>query len=169
MSSISWRTLALAGALVAAPLPTAAQAAAPAPSVRAGTSQYDLAGTGTAPFVALGVDIPVVRRLLLEPGIAYLPYESQAGARTHHLLPEIQLQWTGTGRGLRPYLGAGLGASWAIRPGEDRFDPTLSTAAGLRVATDSGWIVRGELRVRAIDPWTGTSADWGIGVGRVVR
>ena len=28
------------------------------------------------------------------------------------------------------------------------------------------WGVRGELRMRSIDPWVGTTADWGLGVTR---
>jgi hypothetical protein len=144
----------------------AAQESGRAVSVLAGPSQYDLAGTGTTPFVALRLDLPVHRRLVLEPGFAYLSYESQGGARIHHVLPEAQLHVTGVGDAFRPYLGGGIGASWATSAADDEIDLTLSVATGLRVRAGSGWILRGELRVRAIDPWTGTTADWGVGVGK---
>ena len=158
--------LALACALAFAAPPGSAQQTERALALLAGPSQYDLAGTGTAPFVSARVTLPVARGLLVEPALAYLWYESQGGSRIHHLLPEAQLQIRRPGEVVRPYLGIGLGASWASRPAEDEVDLTLSAAGGVRVTVRYGWIVRGELRVRAIDPWTGTTADWGIGIGR---
>lgn len=161
-----WKILLWVGALALSPWMAAAQESGRAVSVLAGPSQYDLSGTGTTPFGTVRLDLPVERRLVLEPAFTYMSYESQAGARTHHMLPEAQLQVTGAGTVFRPYLGVGLGASWATGAADDEFDLTLSTAAGLRVRMSSDWILRGELRVRAIDPWTGTTADWGLGIGR---
>lgn len=158
--------------LAAAPAPIGAQdpvsaltEPVPALTLLGGVSQYDLSGTGTTPFFAARVDVPLGRVVVLEPGITYLPYEEQFGVRTHHLLPEVQLQVQRPGDRFRPYLGVGVGFSRALRPGLDESELTASVAAGTRVLTLSGWLVRGELRVRAIDPWTGTTADWSLGVG----
>jgi hypothetical protein len=137
----------------------------PALAVVAGVSQYDLSGTGTTAFGAVRLELPIGERLVVEPGLTYLPYESQGGRRTHHLLPEVQLQ-VQTRRTIRPYLGVGVGSSWAVTPGRDFHDLTLSAATGVRVLTRSGWILGGELRVRTIDPWTGTTGDWGLRIAR---
>jgi hypothetical protein len=164
--SMRWKILVSVGALALIPVAGVAQSSGRAVSVLAGPSQYDLAGTGTTAFVALRIDLPVDRRLVVEPAVTYLAYESQGGARTHHVLPEAQLQVTGAGEVVRPYLGAGLGASWVSRGADDELGLSLSAAGGVRVRTSSSWILRGELRVRAIDPWVGTTADWAVGIGR---
>ncbi|MDX1568628.1 MAG: hypothetical protein R3223_12555 [Longimicrobiales bacterium] len=131
-----------------------------------GPSQYDLSGTGTSPFVSARIDIPVGRNLVVEPALTYLPYETQADRRIHHLIPEFSLQAQRYGEVFRPYLGVGFGLSWAVRPGADRQDPTLAGAAGVRILLGARWHLQGELRVRAIDPWAATTADWGIGIAR---
>lgn len=154
-----------AGLLAVAPLPGTAQQAQTAVSFLSGPSQYDLSGTGTTQFLSVRLDVPLTSALLVEPGLTYLPYEAQSGARTHHVLPEIQLQLQAPGETFRPYLGAGFGGSWARRSGEGYWDGTLSGAGGLRVMTGSRWMLRGELRVRVIDPWAGTTADWSLGAG----
>jgi hypothetical protein len=67
---------------------------------------------------------------------------------------------------LRPYLGAGAGIAFT-KEGDTTFtDFTLAGAGGLRIVASSAWSFRGELRIRAVDPWTGTTADWGFGITR---
>lgn len=158
--------LAAAVLLLAPPRSAEAQEPVRAVTLLAGPSQYDLGGTGTTPAVAARVDLPLTPLLLLEPGFTYLPYDNQFGPRIHHLLPEVQLQVQRPGGELRPYLGVGSGASFAVRPGDDDTDLTLSTAAGLRWLPTPGWVLRGEFRVRVIEPWVGTTGDWSLGVGR---
>lgn len=166
------RMVTTASLLVAAHAPIEAQEPAseltepvPALTFLGGVSQYDLSGTGTTPFFAARLDVPLGRVLVIEPGVAYLPYEEQFGARTRHLLPEVQLQVQRSRGVFRPYLGVGVGLSRAVRPGPDESDVTASVAAGTRVLRLGGWLIRAELRVRAIDPWTGTTADWALGLG----
>jgi len=164
-------TLVTAAAIVAAPAPGLSQAVPSVPAQRAvallaGVSQYDLSGTGTTPFGAVRFDLPVARAIILEPGLALLTYEPQFGERVTHVLPEVQLQVQRAASVFRPYLGAGMGASWAGRSGEDELDFTLAGSGGVRLVTQSAWVLRSELRVRVIDPWVGTTADWSLGVGR---
>lgn len=149
-----------------APTPVAGQQIVHAAGIVGGAAQYDLSGTGTAPFASFRLDIPVGRNLVLEPALGYLTYVAQSDRRRHLLLPEIQIQAQVYGERVRPYLGAGFGASWALLPGEDQGDLTLSGAGGARVLLGTAWMVRGELRVRVIDPWGATTADWGLGVSR---
>ena len=43
-------------------------------------------------------------------------------------------------------------------------------AAGLDLSMGRRWVVRPEVRVRAVDPWAGTIADLAVGVGwRIAR
>lgn len=134
-------------------------------SVLAGPTEYDLSGTGWAPFMAVRLQWPLTPGLLVEPGLTHLSYRAQFDDRIHHVLPEVQLQAQVPGRVLRPYIGAGFGASWELTSGRNFFDPTLSGAAGLRAWVGPRWQLTGELRVRSIDPWTATTADWGLGIG----
>lgn len=166
MKKVIGPVLALVLSAAIAPSSGSAQQTDEAVSLLAGPSEYDLAGTGIAPFVAARLDLPVGRRFLVEPGVTYMWYECQGGDRIRHVLPEAQLQIRHPGEVFRPYLGIGAGASWAVMPTEDEVDLTISAAGGVRVRVGSGWILRGELRVRVIDPWTSTTADWGLGVGR---
>jgi len=143
-------------------------------AVLGGVSQYDLSGTGTSAVVSLRGTTALERPLLLEGALAYLPYTSQGSSRVHHVLPEVQAQLQWVRDGIRPYLGAGVGASFARWEADDfgdggrtETDLTVSGAGGVRWPLGPAWAIQGELRIRAIDPWTGTTADWGLGtVGR---
>lgn len=46
---------------------------------------------------------------------------------------------------------------------------TLHAVIGTRVTVNSDWGARGELRVRAVRPWSGNTADILVGVGRRLR
>lgn len=129
-----------------------------------GVSQYDLSGTGTAPFIAARADVVPgrARFMVFEAGLEFFAYDPQFGERRIHWFPEamIQLQWPSAY--FRPYLGAGAGYSFSSA----RDALTLSAAAGLRISLASTWALRGELRLRSVDPWTGVTADWGAGLSR---
>jgi hypothetical protein len=45
---------------------------------------------------------------------------------------------------------------------ESATDLTGSMAGGVRVPLAAGWAIGGELRIRAIDPFHGTTGDWGL-------
>ena len=131
-----------------------------------GMSQYDLSGTGTTSIVSFRGTSSLDRWLLAEVAVAYLPYVSQGEDQIHHLFPEaqVQAQWLGGG-GIRPYLGLGAGASfgWA-EDAESATDLTVSAAGGVRWLVRPALALQAELRIRSIDPWAGSTADWGLGV-----
>lgn len=135
-------------------------------TVTAGPSQYDLSGTGTAPFAAIRAMLPFHAALSVEPSLGWMSYDTQSDARSTLWFPEAQLvahPWTGL---VRPYVGAGAGLGFVSGPGDDEIETTLSVALGALFDLNDTWGVRGELRMRAIDPWVGTTADWGLGVTR---
>jgi hypothetical protein len=70
------------------------------------------------------------------------------------------------GRVLRPFLGAGLGLSYAWGGGASATDLTLTGGIGTRVRLTEVWGARAELRARSIDPFHNTIAEWTLGVAR---
>lgn len=83
-----------------------------------------------------------------------------------NLIPEIQSQLTPLEGRVRPYLGLGAGVARASSPADGEWALSLSAAGGVRVGLTGPWSLLGELRVRAIDPWTGSVAGFGAGVAR---
>jgi hypothetical protein len=151
--------------------PAAAQDAARRPviGITVGATQFDLAGTGTEAFGAVRVQVPLTRVFILEPGVgtfSYRPYDLPAAPRHRLWFPELQVQAQVRLGSVRPYLGAGGGAALIRVDGRTEIEETLSAAAGLRVDLPAGFSAGGELRVRAVNPWTGTTADWGLSLGR---
>lgn len=134
----------------------------------AGVSQYDLSGVGTVPTASFRATTGLDRAILGELALAYFAYTSQGDRQVNHVMPELQVQAQWPREGLRPYLGVGGGFShaWTDVSGEgvSETEPTLSAAGGFRLPVTAGWILQAELRVRTIDPWTGTSGDWGLGL-----
>jgi hypothetical protein len=126
----------------------------------AGASQYDLGGTGTAPIVALRWEMCLGRALILEPGIARSRYGS-----TTRWFPEATVQVQVPGR-VQPFVGAGVGVSFASNASGSSSDLTLLALAGVRVPVVDRWTVRAELRYREVHPWymPPDFADWVGGV-----
>jgi hypothetical protein len=158
--------MAAAAALVGAPVTAAAQSAGPSLSVTGGMTEYDLSGVGKTAMVGVRAQLPVTGSLLVEPGLGYMNYDSQGLSRTSLWFPEVQLQAELPLRAVRPYLGLGAGAALVSTAAQRQTELTFSTAAGVRVALGGGWGVGGELRVRAVDPWTATTADFGLSISR---
>lgn len=161
----------LAWTLAVAPMTTPAQAQAPGSlelSVAGGPSNYDLSGTGTA--LAVGAQLPwhPGRPFVVEPGVMFYTYSSQFGTRTSHLMPEVSLQVQAQLKRVLPFAGVGAGAAFGLS-GPNRIDLTLHATAGVRVELNRDWGLRGELRVRSVNPWVGTTADLLFGVSRRLR
>ena len=135
--------------------------------VAGGVSQYDLSGTGTEPFGAVRYGFTPARAsaVVLEGNLQYFRYRQQFGERRHHIFSEVMVQLQLPRGAFRPYLGAGAGFSFANGSG-DQADFTVAGAGGIRLVTQSRWIFGAELRVRAVDPWVGTTADWGLSIAR---
>jgi hypothetical protein len=135
-----------------------------------GAFTYDLAGTGTTAFVAFRGRYALTRHLLIEPGFTFTAYKQQQFGPTTPLgIPEVQLQLQFSDRRVRPYIGAGAGMVADLRSdrsGSPLIRSTLSGSGGLRVRVAGPWSVGGEVRVRSIDPWVGSAAEWTLGVTR---
>ena len=133
-------------------------------------ASWDLAGTGTGTTVAIRwdhrlADLSAPGPLSLELGLGWFQ-DGQAGqGAVDLLLPEA-----GLAVGLPGPFYLGVGAGWAIGL-EDRNgdDLTLWSALGAQVPVAGVWSLRPEIRVRAVDPWVGTVADFALGVRRGPR
>jgi hypothetical protein len=140
-------------------------------SVVGGVTEYDLSGVGDRRIMGLRAEIPISGPFIVQPGVSYMNYRDQfsdpvRGPRSHLWFPEVQLQAELPFRALRPYAGVGAGASLQFLDGNSNIDATLSVAAGLRVDLPAGFGIGGELRVRAVDPWAGSTADFALSVSR---
>lgn len=134
-----------------------------------GAFQYDLDGTGTVPFGGIRLTLPMHRWVLLEPALTYAAYENDAGANIPLLIPEAQVQGRWTLGRVDPFVGVGLGGVFDLREdrgGKDLVVSTLSAAAGARARLGRGWSARAELRVRGVDDFAGSAAEWTLGIAR---
>jgi hypothetical protein len=133
--------------------------------VHVGISQFDLSGTGTAPFGSFRVEQEVNRFVVIEGALSYFRPEEQFGTRRHYFISEAQLQVQAPWSTFRPYLGVGGGA--VIASGGRGTRETLAASGGVRTALSSVWDVRGELRVRNVGQFfSATTAEWTAGIAR---
>jgi hypothetical protein len=84
-----------------------AQLPIPTIGIVGGVSHYSLATTGTAPFAALRLELPLAT-LLAEGSLGVFRPDEQTVQRTY-IIPEAQLQWQIFPVIVRPYVGVGLG------------------------------------------------------------
>lgn len=154
---------ALALALVCTVLPQsiAAQAAI---SASVGAATYDLSGVGTSGIAAVRGELPLTSAVHFQVGTGFFWYGSQFDDQIAMLLPEAGVL-AHVPVGVPLLLGAGVGHTLGVKGNQDD-DPTLYVAAGLELEDRAGWAVRPELRVRVVDPWAGTIADFTVGVRR---
>jgi len=134
----------------------------------AGPSPYDLSGTGTGFAAALEFNWRPTPGLVIEPGLTYFTYQSQFSERIHYLMNELSVQGELPLGRVRPFLGGGAGFARMLEENEDAV-ATLHAVAGLRVDLDRAWGARAELRVRAVRPWTGNTADILVGLSRMLQ
>lgn len=156
---------ALYGALVLVPL------LATPPGLRAQTSLtisggpafYDLAGTGTSAVAALRLDVPAHARLSIQVGPSFFWYTSQGGQTTAMLIPEVGVEVVVPNT--PAYLVAGGGHTWGVR-GDPDDDVVLFAGLGVRIQDRGGWSIKPQVRVRAVDPWTGSIGEFSLGLSR---
>jgi hypothetical protein len=163
-------SLVLAGVLVIASLTVPAQRAAaqfpiPHVSLVGGVSQFDLSGTGTAPFGAIRLDFPLVF-VIAEGSLGVFRPKESFGTNTY-IIPEVQLQWQFLPYLVKPYIGVGGGWFQAVSgPGDHISQVTGSASAGVRVRVpliSAG--LRGEVRVRGIGSgFSGSAAEYTLGL-----
>jgi hypothetical protein len=137
-------------------------------AIAAGPSPYDLAGTGTGGAGAAFLVWRPVRGLVVEPGLTVFGYRSQFGERTTLLFPELSLQGELVLGSFRPFLGGGAGGSFAVS-GVPTTTVTLHAVGGARVDLSEQWGLLGEMRIRAVHPWTGNTVDFLFGASRALR
>ncbi len=133
-------------------------------SLIGGISHIDEGADGNAFTGGLRFDVPVARFLIVEPGITFLSYRSLTGGRIEYLLPEVSIQAQLPVGPVRPYAGVGAGFTEYLS-GRGLTYGTLHLAGGVRILMGD-WGVRGEARVRSIDPFRQTAVDLTAGVMR---
>jgi hypothetical protein len=136
--------------------------------VAAGPSPYDLSGTGTGTAVGGFLAWRPARGLLVEPGLTVFSYRSQFDERTNLVLPEVSIQGELVMGDFRPFLGGGAGGAFALS-GVPSTSVTLHAVGGARLDLGQTWGLLGEMRIRAIHPWTGNTVDFLFGVSRALR
>lgn len=140
------------------------EAAGTEAGVMIGPSRYDLSGAGTGFSLHAGFAIPLSRRtVLLEPGLGILAYTSEFGNRSSWMFPELTVQVQQRLGRVRPYLGAGIGTGTRGLSGAAHWKFTMLGLGGARVHVAGRWGVRGEFRLRSVDPWRGHTADFNVG------
>jgi hypothetical protein len=138
------------------PLVTHAQGSSDfALTVAAGPGPYDLSGTGTGLAVAARLDWVALSPMIVEPGVTYFRYGSES--YRNHVFPELSVQIAPRIGAVRPYLGAGAGVSFVLSG--DWTDLTLHVTTGVRLDIAGHWGLRGEGRLRSVDPWAGNTVD----------
>lgn len=161
----------LLGAIVVAPLGAGAQRADRlSVSVVAGSGEYDLGGTGTGTsFNGAVTWRPLNRVLVVESNVGLFRTTPEPGVRSTLLLPELGVQAEVRLGRVRPFIGGGVGqARESVQGYTSDWETTLHGVLGARLALGAGWGVRLEGRVRAVDPFAGTVADFGVGLQRRV-
>ena len=126
----------------------------------AGVAQFDMAGTGTAPFGALRLERELASWLVGDLALGLIRPDEQIALRQTYLIPEAQLQAQRTFGRVRPYLGAGMGMLKSLN-GSARTYAIFSGSTGARVAVTNALDVRGELRVTG---QSATLAQWTLGL-----
>jgi hypothetical protein len=134
-----------------------AQVSRPEVTASVGAMQFDASGTGTAPVIALRAAFPIAGSwLLVEPNLSYASLDEQfSSVGTRIGLAESQLQAQLPFARVRPYLGVGAGWLHYFNNAPPKAtSPTYSAAAGVRVGVSPRITARGELRLRAWNPYT---------------
>lgn len=160
--------LLLPGGLLAAILLAGAPADAGAQrtsalTVGGGAALYDLSGVGTSWAAGAELSAPVGGLMLAEIGGRVFRYESRGRRHVTHLFPSAGLYLDAGGRDFRVYTGGGLGMS-LVPEGPGGTELTLHAAGGFRIRIRPRWLVRPEIRVRSVDPWTGTTGEFTVGM-----
>ena len=137
-------------------------------TIGAGPAPYDLSGTGTGTAGAAFLAWSPRRGLIVEPGLTIFSYLSQFDERTYLAFPELSVQAELPGGRLRPFLGGGAGGAFRLS-GTGQTVLTLHGAGGVRFHVGDLWTLLGEMRIRAVRPWTGNTVDFIFGIGRRLR
>jgi len=156
----------IVGALIS-PRPAQAQLPIPTFAIVGGVSHFNLPTTGTAPFGAVRLELPVAT-LLLEGSLGAFRPDEGTVQRTY-IIPEAQLQWQILPVIVRPYLGAGIGWFRAVSgPSPTPNDVTYSASAGVRLGLPMlGFGLRAEARTDFVGSgFDRKSTEFTVGVSK---
>lgn len=134
-------------------------------SMFAGGSQYDLSGVGWTAVFGPRVDHTFLAPLGVQFSLPVYRYEPQLADKITYVLPEVSVLVSPQLGRVSPYVGFGLGWSFVVSGPDGLNELTLHVAVGVRVQLAGPWDLRSEGRLRAMDPWSGNTADISGGVG----
>lgn len=109
---------------------------------------------GVASVEARPFEPPVV----LDASFRYMTYT--AAEREHYPLTELSAQWEIGDGAVRPFLGAGAGFAWRVRPAETSSDASYHGTGGVRIQLGGSLGIRAEARFRSLEPL----ADFTLGL-----
>ena len=131
--------------------------------IGAAVVQYDLAGVGNAPGFVVRASRDLTPHVVLEArGLLAWP-EQQSGPSTF-FVPEVQLQYRWNVARFSPYVGGGGGFARTSSPFRSDWDTSLSLAAGTAIRLTERAALIGELRLRGVDRFAGSTAEWTAGM-----
>jgi hypothetical protein len=155
------------GAAVFTPARASAQLPIPRFEIAGGVSKFDLSGTGTAPFGALRVDLPL-SALIIEGSFGAFRPQENFGVHHTYIVPEGQIQLQLFPAIIRPYVGIGGGWVRAVDgPSPLRNEATGSISAGVRAGLPGlPFSLRFEARLRGIGGFDQRASEYTIGLSR---
>ena len=131
--------------------------------VSAAVVQFDLSGVGTTPGLVVRASRDLSPHMVLETrGLVAWP--DQQSGRSTLFVPEAQLQYRWSIARFTPFVGGGGGFARVSSPFRTDWDPTLSVAGGTGVRLTDRVGLMGELRLRGIDNFAASTAEWSVGM-----
>lgn len=128
-------------------------------AIAGGPTLNDLEAGGTLWLGAASVEVrPATLPVVLDASFRYMTYT--AAEREHYPLAELSAQWEIGSGPVRPFLGAGGGFAWRVRPTETTSDPSYHATGGVRFRLGGSLGVRAEARFRSLEPL----ADFTLGL-----
>jgi opacity protein-like surface antigen len=125
---------------------------------------YDLAGTGNAPGLAIRSTKNLSPKVSVEFGGVYGRPAQQFGSSSL-FMPEAQVRYRWSVGRFFPYAGAGLGAARVRSDFHTDWDPTMSFSAGAGVQLSDRLAVTGEFRLRGHEwRFVGTTSEISAGL-----
>jgi hypothetical protein len=135
-----------------------------------GQMRYELQAPRNGTVFALRVASPLIplgeRNWLLEPSVGYGWYRAVGGQLHHFAESEMQIQLHPDIDRLQPYVGLGGGFALTRADSTVAIHLTGSASVGLRFGATDNWGLAGELRLRALDLFRGTTREMTVSVFR---
>jgi hypothetical protein len=124
---------------------------------------YDLSGVGTTPAAVLRTSRDLTPHVVFEAR-GLFAWPDQTSGRSTLFIPEAQLQYRWNIARFSPFVGGGAGFARVSSPVRTDWDTTLSVAGGTGIRLTDRMGVIGELRLRGIDDFAASTAEWTVGM-----